>query len=219
VYRKLADCKQPDGRSSAVAQVVLADFLAGRASLDEALATFRKAVALDPKNMDYAQYRIVDILEQQAKAAEARAELCRIIAGRSGEAVAHHRLGRLLMSRGESHGAILAFREALRLYPQATNAHLMNDPDGTPARLIAVNDLAAAYVAAGLLDLAEPLLIQGYEEMKQREAKIPDAGKDRLTEALERLVALYEVTQQKDKAADWRKKLDERKQPPKKPSP
>jgi tetratricopeptide (TPR) repeat protein len=55
---------------------------------------------------------------------------------------------------------------------------------------------------------AEPLLLQGYEGMKQREAKIPPEGKVRLTEALERLVRLYEATNQKDKAEEWRKKLE-----------
>ena len=41
---------------------------------------------------------------------------------------------------------------------------------------------------------AEPLLLAGYEGMKQREEKIPPQGKFRLTEALERLVQLYEAT-------------------------
>jgi hypothetical protein len=44
--------------------------------------------------------------------------------------------------------------------------------------------------------------------MKQREAKIPPAGRSRLTEALERLVQLYEATDQKEKAAGWRIKLE-----------
>jgi serine/threonine protein kinase/tetratricopeptide (TPR) repeat protein len=79
--------------------------------------------------------------------------------------------------------------------------------------------LGAALAGLGKYADAAPLLIEGYEGMKQREARIPSAGKVRLTEALERLVALYEATGQKDKAAAWRKKLDERQAPPKKPSP
>jgi hypothetical protein len=43
--------------------------------------------------------------------------------------------------------------------------------------------------------------------MKQREAKIPAQGKVRLTEALERLVQLYDAWGQKDKADEWRKRL------------
>lgn len=55
---------------------------------------------------------------------------------------------------------------------------------------------------------AEPLLLAGYEGLKQREERIPHSwGKVRLTEAIERLVQLYEATGQPEKAAEWRKKL------------
>jgi serine/threonine protein kinase len=64
---------------------------------------------------------------------------------------------------------------------------------------------------------AEPLLLAGYEGMKQREARIPADAKKYPTEALERLVQLYEAWGQKDKAAQWRKELEARKGPAKKP--
>jgi serine/threonine protein kinase/tetratricopeptide (TPR) repeat protein len=51
---------------------------------------------------------------------------------------------------------------------------------------------------------AEPLLVQGYEGMKAREAEIPPQAKFRLLEAVERLVQLYEATDRKDKATRWR---------------
>lgn len=51
---------------------------------------------------------------------------------------------------------------------------------------------------------AEPLLLSGYEGMKQREASIP---KVRLNEALQRLVQLYDATQRPEQAVEWRKKL------------
>jgi tetratricopeptide (TPR) repeat protein len=54
---------------------------------------------------------------------------------------------------------------------------------------------------------AEPLLRQGYEGMKQREAKIPPLGKPRLRETVERLVQLYDDWGQPEKSAEWRKKL------------
>jgi hypothetical protein len=54
---------------------------------------------------------------------------------------------------------------------------------------------------------AEPLLLSGYEGMKEREDQIPAAGKPRLTEALQRLVQLYQATGQSGKAAQWRQKL------------
>ena len=63
---------------------------------------------------------------------------------------------------------------------------------------------------------AEPLIISGYEGMKAREAKIPPPGKPRLTDAAERVVKLYEAWGKKDKAAEWRDKLDRPADEPKK---
>ena len=54
---------------------------------------------------------------------------------------------------------------------------------------------------------AEPLLVQGYEGMKQRAAKIPKEVKPRLAEALERLVQLYDAWGKPDEAARWRREL------------
>jgi tetratricopeptide (TPR) repeat protein len=54
---------------------------------------------------------------------------------------------------------------------------------------------------------AEPLILQGYEGMKAREAKIPAPSKKYLAEAAERVVKLYEAWGKPDKAAQWRDKL------------
>jgi serine/threonine protein kinase len=59
---------------------------------------------------------------------------------------------------------------------------------------------------------AEPLLLAGYEGMKKREDEIPPQGKVRLTEALERLVQLYDATGQKEQAAVWRSKREARRE-------
>ena len=64
---------------------------------------------------------------------------------------------------------------------------------------------------------AEPLLVAGYEGMKQREKTIPPPLKPRLTEAVERLVQLYEATARPDEAAKWRQELDSWKGSPKEP--
>ena len=56
---------------------------------------------------------------------------------------------------------------------------------------------------------AEPLLLSGYEGMKQREDKIPPAGRPRLVETLQRLVQLYEATGRPDQAVEWKQKLAE----------
>jgi serine/threonine protein kinase/tetratricopeptide (TPR) repeat protein len=54
---------------------------------------------------------------------------------------------------------------------------------------------------------AEPLLLAGYEGMQKRQAQIPPQGKARLTEALQRLVQLYDAWGKADEAAKWRKAL------------
>jgi hypothetical protein len=56
---------------------------------------------------------------------------------------------------------------------------------------------------------AEPLLLKGYEGMKQREKSIPPPGrKIRFSEAIERLLQLYEALEKKDDEAKWRKELE-----------
>ena len=55
---------------------------------------------------------------------------------------------------------------------------------------------------------AEPLLLSGYEGLKAREAKIPVPSKIRLTEAIDRLVQLYEAWGKPEQAAHWREKRE-----------
>jgi len=64
---------------------------------------------------------------------------------------------------------------------------------------------------------AEPLLLKSYDGMKQREKTIPREGKDRLTEALGRLIEYYTVTKKPDEAKKWqaeRTKYPAEKAPP-----
>jgi len=56
---------------------------------------------------------------------------------------------------------------------------------------------------------AEPLLLSGYEGLKQREDKLPTAIRPRLQLAIRRLVRLYEETGSPDRAAEWKQKLAE----------
>jgi lipopolysaccharide biosynthesis regulator YciM/tRNA A-37 threonylcarbamoyl transferase component Bud32 len=78
--------------------------------------------------------------------------------------------------------------------------------------------LGAALLAQKSYAEAEPLLLKGYDGLKQRHAKIAPRDKVRLSEALERLVQLYEALAKKDDAAKWRKELDKvQSVPPKTP--
>jgi hypothetical protein len=66
---------------------------------------------------------------------------------------------------------------------------------------------------------AEPLLVQGYTGMKEREAKITKDGPAFLTQALERLVHLYDAWDKPDEAAKWRQELEALRKPANRPSP
>jgi tetratricopeptide (TPR) repeat protein len=51
---------------------------------------------------------------------------------------------------------------------------------------------------------AEPLLLKGYEGMKQREKTIPAAGSTRIAEALDRLIEFSTATNKSEEAEKWR---------------
>ena len=54
--------------------------------------------------------------------------------------------------------------------------------------------LGAALLGQDKFEQAEPLLIEGYQGLKEREADIPGDAKVRLTEALQRLIDLAAVS-------------------------
>ncbi len=70
-----------------------------------------------------------------------------------------------------------------------------------------MSQLGAALAGQGKHAQAEPLLTQGYEGMRTREAKIPALGKKRVAEAAARIVPFYEAWGKPDKAAEWRRRL------------
>jgi eukaryotic-like serine/threonine-protein kinase len=69
------------------------------------------------------------------------------------------------------------------------------------------NRLGVALLGQKKYAEAESLIVQGYEGMKAREAKIPPQHKKRLTEAAERVVQLYDAWGKPDQAAAWRKRF------------
>jgi serine/threonine protein kinase len=56
---------------------------------------------------------------------------------------------------------------------------------------------------------AEPLLLEGYQGMNDREKIIPPPGRPRLIAAAQRLVELYDALAQPDQAETWRQRLAE----------
>ncbi len=78
--------------------------------------------------------------------------------------------------------------------------------------------LGAALLGQQKYTEAEPLLLGGYDGLKQRQAKIPPQDQVRLIEAVQGLVQLYEATGMTDEAAKWKKILEEAKDAEKKPA-
>ncbi len=54
---------------------------------------------------------------------------------------------------------------------------------------------------------AEPLILQGYEGLVVREAKIPPAAKVRIPQAAARVVRLYEAWGKLELAVGWKTRL------------
>ncbi len=52
---------------------------------------------------------------------------------------------------------------------------------------------------------AEPLLLKGYEGMKERAREVPPQGRPRLTEAVDRLIDLYQSLGKPDEVQRWKK--------------
>jgi tetratricopeptide (TPR) repeat protein len=64
--------------------------------------------------------------------------------------------------------------------------------------------LGASFLGQKKFAEAEPLLLAGYEGMRQRQDSIPSASRGQLIDAMDRLVRLYDGTGPKDKADTWR---------------
>jgi len=106
-------------------------------------------------------------------------------------------------------------RECLRIRERTTADHwllfntqsMLGGALAGQGKVILASDKEAAQK---MFTEAEPLLIDSYEGMKQREDAIPDVGKIRLTEALQRLVNLYTAWDKPHEAAKWQAELDKR---------
>jgi serine/threonine protein kinase len=74
-------------------------------------------------------------------------------------------------------------------------------------RFVAMSLLGGALASQGRHAEAQPLIVEGYEGIKAREATIPVPQLLHLNEAAERLVKLYETWGMPKKAEEWKRKL------------
>jgi eukaryotic-like serine/threonine-protein kinase len=110
-------------------------------------------------------------------------------------------LGKILLETGRPAEAEQSIRESLAIREKSAP-----DQIGT---FVSRSLLGAALLGQRNYGEAEPLLLSGYEGVKQREAKLLGAQKQRLREALQRLVLLYEQTGNSERGAEWKQKLAE----------
>ena len=106
------------------------------------------------------------------------------------------RLGRNLLLARQPTEAQSSLRECLAIRER-------KEPDSW-ATFEAKSLLGGALLGQENYAEAEPLLLEGYEGMKQREARMTVPERRRLTEAAELLVRLYEAINQPKQAAVWR---------------
>jgi tetratricopeptide (TPR) repeat protein len=96
--------------------------LKAKGKVEEGIACFRRAIAVDPK---YAQahYNLGVSLKAKGKVEEAIACFRRAIAVDPKYALAHHNLGIALTDKGKVEEAIACYRKAIELDPNLANAH------------------------------------------------------------------------------------------------
>jgi hypothetical protein len=71
--------------------------------------------------------------------------------------------------------------------------------------------LGGALLGLKKYDEAEPLLLKGYEGMKQRAKSIPYVSATRIPEAIDRLIQLYTETDRPEEASKWKLRRTEAK--------
>jgi serine/threonine protein kinase/lipopolysaccharide biosynthesis regulator YciM len=177
----------------------------------EVLAAFTTQLGADHPNTLYCKNNLANLYQAQGKLDRAEPLFQQVLDARTTKLGADH--PDTLFSKNNLAGLYLAqgkFDRAEPLLRDGLAIGAKTHPDAW------TTFATQALLGASLLGQqkhadAEPLLLAGYEGLKQRETKIPAYGKVRLTEALERLVQLYDATGQKDKAEEWRKKLEQAK--------
>jgi serine/threonine protein kinase/tetratricopeptide (TPR) repeat protein len=107
--------------------------------------------------------------------------------------------GHILLHRQKYSEAEEAFRECLRIREAKV-------PDDW-SRFNTMSQLGGALVGQGRYAEAEPLVVQGYEGMETRKAKMSAYARARVPEAAERLFRLYEAWGKPEEAKAWKEKL------------
>ncbi len=183
------------------------DRVQAEALLREALAICREKLPKDDPQLASALFQLGASLLAQNKAAEAEPLLRECLAIRERKlpkddpqlALALFQLGASLLAQNKAAEAEPLLRECLAIREKKL-------PDDW-LRFDAESVLGGSLLRQKKYADAEPFLVQGYLGLKQREKTLPAWGQKRPTQALERLVELYDGWAKPDEAAKWRKEL------------
>ena len=217
LYRELVEtCNARLGSGHPLAQqnlYFLAHFYVGRSEFDKAEplvragAESRQQVGVEQPLMPWFLRQLAEVYQRKGEHAQAESLLREVVerwkkkAGPDSTqyALTVTDLGSSLLEREDWTEAATLFREALSIQQKKA-------PDAWSTfrtRWL----LGASLVGQEHDTEAEPLLVAGFEGLKQREATIPPQARTRLTESLKHLVHLYEARQKPDQAAKWREEL------------
>jgi len=207
MQRKLLGSEHPDVATSLY---VLGLILESQGRLSEAEQVSRETLLLRRKLLPAQHWHLSDsvrllaeVLEGQGKQVEADTlyyELFQI--QRAGLKADDPRLAAVLAGRAHALLTRRRFSDAEPLLRECVAIREMKMPDDW-LTFNARSMLGGSLLGQKKYAEAEPLLLSGYEGMKQCEGKVPEAGKLRIREALQRLVKLYQATARAEQAANW----------------
>ncbi len=174
----------------------------------EALEIWRAALPAGHPDIALGLNVLALLLQRQEKFAEAEPlfrealEICR-----AAHPAGHPNIVRCLSSLASLLQAQNRFAEAELFYREALTIRESKAPDDWQTSS-ARSMLGGALLGQKKLAQAEPLLLDGYRGMKEREASIPPQSATRILESLELLVQLYGAKGDATEAAAWRSKLE-----------
>jgi serine/threonine protein kinase/Tfp pilus assembly protein PilF len=169
----------------------------------EALAIYRKRFGNGHPDVAMSLNNLAGVLRDLGKVSEAESvfrealQIRRATLGKEhpGVAVSLYNLGRALQSQGKYAEAEPLFREALAIREKRLPNHWI--------RAETAGSLGEVLAQQNKLDEAEPLLLAGYEGIKDN----PAAPAEPRRRAVERLVNLYQLQNKPEEAARWRARL------------
>jgi serine/threonine protein kinase len=173
----------------------------------EALAINRAALPAGHPHLATSLNNLAMLLQDQNKFAEAEPlfrEACQVV--RTALPAGHPSIATILNNLSLILLTLSKFAEAEPLLRECLSIREESQPDAWTT-FNTKSMLGGALLGQKKYDEAEPLLLDGFRGMKEREAAIPPRAATRLPQAAQRLVDLYTARGDDAKTAEWRATL------------